>query len=150
MVDFEKGSANSDLIFLDGRLAGFHVESKQIPDNWFKGPNSTELYRSRGREFLEGFLSGDADSAFARMDRKLQKKLPLKELKSKLAETTTKVGKLKSVDYQSESLNADGSQTLSVLYRLRGEQGESPAKLTFEFVGLRGFLIDCDLATSAK
>jgi hypothetical protein len=149
-VDFEKGTAQSDLIFLDGQIAGFHVRSPQIPDDWFQGPDSTELYRSRGREFLQDLFHGDTDAAFALMDSKLQKKIPRDELKSKLAEAKARTGPLKSVDYESETIDAGSGHALTVLYRIEGESAKSPAKITFEFVGFKGAMADFDLAASAK
>jgi hypothetical protein len=58
-VDFDKGLAHSELMYVDGELAGFQVKSPQLPETWFEGPATTELYRIEGKTFLQELLGYD-------------------------------------------------------------------------------------------
>ena len=81
-VEFEKGDANSELVFRDDRIVKFLIVSKALPDDWFKGPVSTDLYRRKGKEFLTYVLENEPQKAFDMMHEALQTELPLDALKN--------------------------------------------------------------------
>ena len=144
-VNFEKGQANAELVFVDGKLAKFLVKSDKLPDNWFVGPLGTELYQKRGKEFLTHFMSNQPDQAFAMMHPALQKKLPLEKLKELVDQNCSKAGNLQAVNYVSENYDPD-ERILVVRYDLECENAKAKPTVKFEFVGLKGHLIAFNLA----
>ena len=73
-VNFEKGQAQAELRFINGKIVFFHVTSDKIPVAWFKGPVGTELYKRLKREgrLLEEYSGNnviDDTNIVTRMDR---------------------------------------------------------------------------------
>jgi hypothetical protein len=144
-VRFERGTAESKLVFADGKLVEFSVESPQIPSGWFQGPKSSGLYRQRGEEFLRLFLAGDADAAFAAMHPALQKAVPHEQLKEMIARVTSNAGQLKSVDFQTERLDAGELPTLRIFYAIECEDTQLSGEVDFQFEGMQGSILAFDI-----
>jgi hypothetical protein len=136
-VNFEKGSARSELKYLDGQLTAFDVVSDSIPKAWFHdlapGQTATALYQERGKAFLTLFLSDKPDDAFAMMYESLQKAAPLEKLKAMSATISKELGPLKGIECQSE--RADGPGKLKILYRVQGEKAATLASVKFQHQG---------------
>jgi hypothetical protein len=143
-VEFEKGTASSELKFKDGKLIALNVKSDRIPESWFKGlpPDRTSLYRQRGEEFLTLFLAGKAEEAFGRMHESLQKIVPIEKLKAMMADTKARLGSMKSLEYQTQQVEPSGK--LKIVYALSAEKGAQPVSVKFSFVGLKGHLVAFD------
>lgn len=143
-VEFEKGTASSELKFKDGQLMGFHVTSDRIPDGWFKGlPESkTALYRQRGEKFLRLFLDEQADPAFAMMHESLQKVVPLERLRKRMADTVAQTGTVEGLAYASEEVGPSGK--LKIVYRLEAQKVSRPISVQFSFLGMKGRLVAFD------
>jgi len=139
-VEFEKGEASSELVLHGDQVTKFHVASAKIPEDWFKGPTSTELYRERGKVFLTHFLSDRPDEAFKSMHKALQENAPLEKLKGMMAEVAGKAGALKSMSHKSESYDP-ASQKLEILYSVACEKAKLVMSAKFQFVGLKGHLV---------
>jgi hypothetical protein len=144
-VNFEKGQAHAELVFLDGKLVKFLVKSEKLPNDWFTGPMGTELYRERGKEFLTRFMSNKPDAAFSMMHPALKDKMPLDKLTKLSAENCSKAGKLRAVTYQSENYDPK-EQILEVHYALECENASVKPLVKFEFVGLKGHMVAFNLA----
>ena len=143
-VLFEKGSARSELVFHDGRLMSFSVESAAIPPDWLREPIDTQLYRERGRQFLAYVLSENPDAAFAMMHESLRDVFPLGKLKAMIAENAP-AGELRSITYEAEARQADKGHDLRVFYRVSCENAQGTAAVVFQFVGMKGHILAFDL-----
>ena len=139
-VEFEKGQAHSELVWRDGQLIGFKIESEKLKD-WFTGPASTELYRERGKEFLTAFLGGEPDKAFARMHESLQKLAPIEKLKTMAAGILANAGRLQSVAYSAEKAEPGDPYALTISYKVACERTSTTATAKFQFVGMKGHLV---------
>lgn len=144
-VNFEKGSADSKLLFRDGQLVEFHIKSDRIPDDWFHGPEDTALYRTRGKEFLTHFLGGKTDAAFAAMHKSLQEAMPRDKLQSLIDEFQEKAGKLQTITEKEDGSDDKDGYRLIVNYAIRCEKTPLTAALKFGFVGLKGHLVGFDV-----
>lgn len=147
-VNFEKGTAQSRLVFYGDQLVEFSVESETLKD-WFEGPASTEIYRTRGAEFLGHVLRNEPDAASAMMHPALREVLPLDKLKEMIANLSA-AGPLKAVEYHADNVEPDGGHNLTVLYRVACENNETLASVTFQFVGLKGHLVAFNLNEEAR
>ena len=145
MVDFEKGSAESELKYYDGKLIKFNIKSDQLKTDAFPGPTSTDLYRERGKEFLTLFLANKPDETFAMMHSALQKKVPLEKLKTMMAGVTGKAGPTKAITWQSEKLEPGEPLTLKLLYNVECEKAKTVASVEFQFIGFKGHLLAFNL-----
>lgn len=144
-VNFEKGQATSTLVFRNGLLVDFDVDSDKLPKDWFKGPADTKLYQERGKQFVTFLLTDQPDKAEAMMHEKFQKAVPVSKLKGIMERAVGRIGKLKTVTYLSDRFTIDKGQKLKVRYKAAGENGELSPLVTFVFDGLKGHLIAFDL-----
>lgn len=149
-VDFQKGSARSELFFRDGLLVKFSVESDQLRDKWFQGPASNDLYRERGKQFLTHLAAGEADKARAMMHEALQEAMPLDKLQASLAALREKTGALKSIAWVKDEFEDKDGQRLKVFYRAEFEKRPMAGDVQFRFVGLKGHILAFDLAEPDK
>ena len=140
-VNFEKGQAQAELRFINGKIVSFNVKSDKIPVAWFKGPVGTELYRERGKEFLTKLLGGQVEDAFKMMHENLQKEIPLDKLQPAVAKTVEKVGKVKSVTFESESMDPAREYRLDILYKIECDKAPVKGGVQFQFVGLKMSLL---------
>lgn len=150
MVDFEKGSARSELIYIDGKLAGFHITSPQLPDDWFHGPATTGLYRSQGQSFLTELFNGNTAAALAKTQANFQKKMSVEEVKKDVDEAIAAAGPLKSIDFQSEKTDPHDGYVLIIAYAVHGERKEMTATVDFRFAGLKGAIVGYDLGGGGR
>jgi hypothetical protein len=145
-VLFEKGTATSKLVYRDGKIVEFDVESEAMGDDWFPQDFDTSLYEARGKAFLEAILSGRPDDGHAMMHENLQKEVPAEKLRQMMDTALGRVGKLKSVEFDSKELEVGKSPKLRLYYRVANERGSTKSVVLFQFVGLKGHLIMFDLA----
>ena len=147
-VNFEKGTARSELRFHNDLLVAFSVTSDRIPDDWFQGPADTAIYRRRGEEFLKKLLGGEVEAAYAMMHENLRQQMPLDQLNTSIPEFLGKVGSLKAVNCQSDSYSSEGGQRLKVIYSLDCEKSPATAEVEFQFVGMKGHILGFDVQSS--
>lgn len=150
-VNFEKGTAKSELKFQDDLLVAFDVTSDKIAPDWFKGPGKTDLYQQQGKKFIELALGGQADKAFEMEHKVIQEQMPLEKFQAVTGRIAKAMGKVKSVEYSSDSATGKDSQiSLDILYQVKCEKKTFPAKVRFQFVGLKGHLVAFDLTGDAE
>jgi hypothetical protein len=137
-VNFEHGTATSELEFQDDQLVAFSIRSDKIGDDWFKGPTDSTFYRERGQQFLTHFLNGEAEQAFSMMHESLQKAMPLEKLKTLMTGVTAKAGRLQSIAHTEDRFDASKGQRLKVLYQVKCANSQTTAQIDFQFVGLKG------------
>ncbi len=136
-VDFQKGSAQSELEYRDWRIMQFRVQSERLPAEWFHDvlPGQTPLYRDRGKEFLTHFVAKEANETLQMMHESLRAASPREKLREEMQSVSGNLGKLKSVDCQSEE--TDGPGKLKILYRLQGEKAAAFASVRFRRDGMK-------------
>ena len=141
-VDFENGTAKSEITYRDDQIVKFNVTSDAIPPGWLKSLADLTLYRKRGEEFLRFALDGQPERAFAMMHPALQKKMPLETLKPSLEGMLAKTGKLQSITYDREEFQGgkDG-ESLTVYYKIAMQNGPVSGRVEYQFVGLKGHIL---------
>jgi hypothetical protein len=140
-VNFEKGTAKSEITLRDDRIVAWNVVSDKIPPDWFHGPASTELYQQKGHEFLQKALSGDVQAAFDMEHESLQQALPLEKFKAALETVSRSGGAVKAIQYESSTVAGKSPKlTLKLMYKVEFEKGPVPASVEFQFVGLKGHM----------
>ncbi len=144
-VHFERGTAQSELVFRDNQLIKFSVRSDEIGDDWFQGPADSKLYRERGQEFLTHFLLGESDRAFEMMHEALQREMPREKLRALVDDVTAKAGKLQSIAYAEERFDTSQGQRLKIYYQVQCEHARTTARVDIQFAGLQGHLVAFDL-----
>ncbi len=146
-VNFEKGKAASELVFVDDKIVKFKVESEQLPDDWFQGPAETGLYRQRGQKVLELLLGGKPAEAHAMFHEKAQEISPLTAFEALAESMSPAIGDVTSIEAKSDEYEVKGSrQLLHVLYTVTGENDATEAMVTFEFDGMKGHPVALELA----
>lgn len=145
-VDFERGTSRSELVFRDGQLVKFLIESDQLGDKWFQGPANTRFYQERGKQLLTHLASGDPAQAHAMMHEALQKAVPLEKLKQNVASLRDKAGALQSVAFEREEFDDKDGQRLKVFYKVQCQKKPLAGMVQFRFIGLKGHVLAFDLA----
>jgi hypothetical protein len=149
-VEFEHGSAKSELVFRDGQLVKWLVTSDKIPADWINGPLDSKLYRQRGETFISYFLQGKPDAAFAVMHPALQKAVPLDQLKAMVERVNEGAGPMKSVTFLSDRFDTSATPTLKIFYKIECEKDQSTAEVDFQFEGLKGGLVLFNLSVKEE
>lgn len=145
-VNFEKGQAKSELKFQNDQLVAFNVDSDKFPSDWFKGPGKTDLYQQQGKKFIELALGDQAQKAFEMEHPTVQKEMPLEKFQAVMGRISKAVGTVKSVEYDSDKATGKKSQiSLDITYQVKCQKKTFPAKVRFQFVGLKGHLVAFDL-----
>mgnify|MGYP000209307880 CR=1 FL=1 len=140
-VNFEKGTATSEITMRDGRIVAWNVVSDKVPADWFRGPASTELYQKKGHDFLQKALSGEVQAAFDMEHESLQQALPLEKFRAALESVSRSGGALKAIQYESSTVSGKAPRlTLRLLYKVEFEKGAVPASVEFQFAGLKGHM----------
>lgn len=140
MVDFQLGSAKSELVFRNGMLVKFNIDSEQLGDNWFHGPADKKFYHERGQRLLTHMAQGQPDQAFGMMHEALQKAMPLEKLRKTIATLREKTGPLKSLAWESDKWDEKDGQCLDVHYRADFEKKPMAGMVQFRFLGLKGHI----------
>jgi hypothetical protein len=143
-VDFQHGSAKSQLVFRDGQLAGFYVQAEQIASADLM-PASTALYRERGQQFLTHLVSGDPAQAFAMMHEELKKAVPLEKLEKSVPAVREQGGPLQSITWEKDELDASHGQRLKVFYKVQMAKQAKQGMVAFQFRGFKGHLVAFEL-----
>ena len=142
-VNFENGSARSQLAFLDGKITSFKVESEALPDDWFEGPSDRTFYHDRGEQMLRLFLAGDAAGTFATFHESYQEVYPQAEVAEHAAQAAAALGALESIEATSDEYTESGpAQRLKVFYTVTCANRAAEATVTFRFVGLKGHIVE--------
>ena len=141
-VNFEKGSATSLLVFLEGEIVEFDVDSDELPKDWFQGPADTTLYQQRGEKLLRLLLTDEVEEGYAMFHEALQGQYSLAELKADMASIAPQLGALEEIEYDSDEFERTGTaQKLTVFFKVTGEGGTVDAYVRFQFEGMKGHLI---------
>lgn len=142
IVTFEKGSATSVLTAIDDRLIAFQVTSDQLGNDWFQGPSSIDLYESRGRTFIEQFMTGKTDEAYAMCHPALQDVIDRESFQQMVNILHERHGGPTSVTLKDSSMKIDDErQELTLNFDIVGERGTGVCEITVQFAGMKGHLL---------
>lgn len=145
-VLFTHGTATSELVFHDGQLTRFQIESPQIPKRWFQGPEDTSIYQEHGRQFLTAFFSNKSDVAFGLMHEALQEAMPKERLVELTGKLTEALGALQSIDYTKDEFTTGDDESLVIYFKVIGEKDSTTASTRFQFIGMKGHMTAFDMA----
>ena len=142
---FEKGTATSDLVFLNGKIVSFSIDSDRLPKDWFDGPSDTTLYRRRSETVMRLLLLRQLDELKPMMHPAL--------LEAAGDETLNRIcdlgkqwaGHVKSVVANEVKFQREKTEQLIVGLTVDGDQGIMDATVTFTFDGLKGHLTAFDI-----
>ena len=140
-MEFERGEAESELRFVDGKVVAFRVVSDAIPDPWFTELPDTSPYVTRGRTCLEKLLAGEIAAASELMHENLQKLLPPEKLEPGMKALRAKIGDVVSVTVTSETFAAGEPPQLRIRYHVTAADGEVDAEVVYDFTPWHGQLL---------
>jgi hypothetical protein len=155
VVDFQSGSAKSELVFRNGLLLKFHIQSEQLGNKWFQGPADKTLYRERGKQLLTHLAKGESEQAFAMMHEDLRQAMPLDKLQKSGAAMREETGPLKSIAWEKDEWDGKDGPRLDVHYRAEFEKKSMAGLVRFHFQGLKAHILkfslsDADRKASSK
>ena len=140
VVEFERGTAEASLKFLDDRLVAFDVQSDQMR-NWFQGPSRIDLYTDRAQAFIVAFLKQDASATRSMMHKALQQVLAEGELELMMQSVAENGGKLQSATLRTHNMLIEKErQVLQLTFDLECEKASGECEIEFQFVGMQGHL----------
>jgi len=145
-VLFEHGTAKSELVYHDGQLTRFLIESPQISDRWFQGPEDTSIYQEHGHRFLTAFYNEEPDLAFDLMHTALKEAMPKAKLNELTAKLSEALGPLQSIDYKKDEFITGDDEALIVYFEVIGENTSTTASTKFQFIGMKGHLTAFNMA----
>ena len=140
-VQFEKGTATSKLVTLDGQLVRFNVNSERLV-NWFKVPRETGRYEQVGKRFLEQWLGGQTENAWNMFHPNLKKVITEENLQSMHEIVSTKFGSPKSITATGTRIGENkNAPTLLIDYTVVCEDAELAGEIEIQFEGMKGHLL---------
>lgn len=140
-VTFAKGTARSSMSVLNGQIVAFEVQSDLL-QNWFQGPTTTDVYAQQAETFIDAFLFGKDQAAFAMMHPALQDVIPQKKLQGMMDTVMANGGSLKQAELQGSRFTLSGaSPTLYLTYAIECERASGQCEIEFQFVGMKGHLL---------
>ncbi|MGD9857616.1 MAG: hypothetical protein AB7U20_21950 [Planctomycetaceae bacterium] len=141
-VTFEKGTASSSLTTVDGKLIAFNITSEELGDDWFQGPTSTDLYQQLGRTFIERFMRGETDDAYAMCHAALQEVIDRESFQQMIDIVRNEDGALKTVNFKDSRMEiSEEGQDLLLNYEIVSEKGTGTCEIKVQFVGMKGHLL---------
>jgi len=148
-VDFERGSAQSKLRLVDGKIVAFHVAAPgRMPDNWFTRLDDASLYEQRATAFLRNLLEGKADAALAMMHEDLRAKFEPEKLASALADLGARYGKVAGLRVAGTEFKAGPRPAVVVRIAVDGANEDGVGVVHFGFVEMRGVVIEFHMPES--
>lgn len=142
---FDRGQATASLTYIDGKLAGFRVDSDQLPSGWFTGPTDTTLYQERSEKFLQAMLQDRPLDAFTMMHEALQKEVTVDSLRLMGQRVIQVAGPIKKMNSTEQQFNDEEGQRLTVKTKVVGQNETMDARVIFQFIGMKGHLLEFGL-----
>lgn len=141
-VLFEKGKARSEVVFVNGKIVRFNVESVRLQRDWFQGPKETDLYCSRALAFYRAIAAGKPAAARTLMSDELREEISEEAFEKMVAKVNSFTGELQRIEVLGDKYTdtEEKGQRLEVSLRFIGQQGTLDATAAFRFIGLRGVL----------
>lgn len=141
-VQFEKGTAQSRLSAIDGRLLSFDVSSEQLGDDWFHGPQTTELYQQRGEALIRKIMENDADSAYDLCHDVVHEAVDRDSFRELVGHIAENGGTLTSATFTGSQMQiTSDSQSLLLNYEVACTRASGTCEVKIQFIGLKGHLM---------
>ncbi len=141
---FAKREVPIHVQFIDERLAALTIVDDPIGPELIKSldrvPANTEAYQRGGERFLTAVLNGKGDDAFEMLGENLQKQVGRQGFEAHLKEVAGLKG-LKRVEVVSAAPRPNAPDHLDVAYRCVCPNGVLKARVTFQFAGLKPYLM---------
>ncbi len=142
-VRFARGEARSSIVYTNGLISQFSVESDSMKGDWFQGPKQTDLYRSRAVSFCQAFVDGDVQAVRKPMHEALREQVSEEAQADMMKNIRDFAGEVKEIQVIDDEYNATESdgQRLAVHLMIIGDNGKLDAAVTYQFIGLGSQLI---------
>jgi len=149
-IEFEHGSATSNLVTVDGFLVAFDVTSDHLID-WFEGPATTEIYERLGQTFLTELLSGNASVAHSLCHPNLQKVASAEQLVQMSATIHQKIGNCEAINMLS-AVTKQGTNgvELTITFEITTDRLTTSAEVSVAFEGMKGELLGFDVTLPSE
>ena len=145
VIEFEQGNATSVMQTVNDKLIKFNVASEQLGDDWFQGPNDTQVYQELGTDFITRFLNGQTDEAYAMCHPALQEAVDAEAFARMVKQIRGSAGSLQEVTFKQSRMEiTDDAQNLLLDFDITGEKATGTCEITIQFVGLKGHLLGFD------
>ena len=140
-VNFANGTARSKLVFRDGQITNWSVESEKMTQDWFEGPDDTTFYQQRAKTVLTHLLSNEPAKAFALFGPALRESSPMTRT-ADIAERAPKIlGELESITFMDESFEVtDTGQYLTVRHAVTCKKTSAVGTVRFRFSKMKGLI----------
>ncbi|MCA9073761.1 MAG: hypothetical protein KDA93_01920 [Planctomycetaceae bacterium] len=144
-VEFERGTATSTMQTADGKLIKFNVVSEQLGDDWFKGPTDTKIYEELGKTFINRFMKGQTDDAYAMCHPALQEVVDAEAFAGMVQQIQGAAGSLQQLTFKESRVDiSEDAQYLLLYYDIKSEKATGTCEIKIQFVGLKGHLLGFD------
>jgi hypothetical protein len=140
-VNFEHGEAQSDLVLIGGKIAGFHVRAKAWPENWMTRLDDRSVYERRAETFLQKLLAGDAAAALEMMHPNLRRKFEGRDFASGLVALHRRFGDKPELKLVSSEFNPGTPPEVRVHHTLQSGSERVKTLVRYELEGMRFRLI---------
>lgn len=138
-LQFSKGLAELWMQVVDHHVVSFRLMSPLLPPNWEPVPTDTRLWQDKGSKFIMAFTEAKVDEVSAMMCPDLRKVVPLERLRLEIKAFQEEAGRTLSVEFLSEEKKEESNQVM-FRYKLTCEKVTQGVKVTYAFIGLRGWL----------
>ncbi len=146
-VRFEKGSAQSEIVYADGKIVGFDVDSSALTPGWFKGPAKLTSYHEKAQKFFVDFAAGNAKNVQTQMHESLISNVSNGKLEKMFKGVKDLAGDIDSVDALDAIYDSD-EESVQVILKVHGEKTDLDAVATYRFFGLKSQLIQFNMKPS--
>lgn len=141
---FEKRPVPMALGFLDDQLFLLRVDDEEIGKELVAAishpPGDAAPYQAQAGKFLEAMFGGEADEAFGLMSEPLRQQIG-RELFGRQVAAFAHLGALKSVSFEKSEVTEAEPDRLHLAFQVAWEGATLPAKVSFQFLGLKSYLI---------
>ena len=136
------GSSTLKLKAINGQVISFSLNSEELKE-WFKGPPTTDFYEEKGNQFIQKFTAGKEEEIRAMCHPALQKVIEGEKLTNMIKFVDDSLGQERKSELSDTSYSAEGNkQKLTVQYNLTGDKGDLTLELVYQFVGMKGHLLE--------
>tara|TARA_R110002049_G_scaffold2750_8_gene22238 strand:+ start:182559 stop:183323 length:765 start_codon:yes stop_codon:yes gene_type:complete len=139
-MQFANGIAQSDLVFLNGKIVSFSIDSDALARDWFHGPADTTFYRENGEVVIGTLLKRRLDELKPMMHPSLLEAADDDTLKHICDLGDAWAGNVTSIAATGADFQQGENQQLVVSLNVAGEKGNVDATVTYTFDGLKGHL----------
>ena len=139
-VLFERGEATSEIVYVDGKIVKFKIDSPLLDEKWFEGPSSSELYFDRAARFYQQFADKELDAAYESMHEALQDEVTPQSFAEMRTAVESIAGDIDQIAVVGAEFTDGDSQMLQVQLKLHGLNSDLNATADYQFVGLKGVL----------